>query len=294
MRVARTASTQEVVLRAARDGAAEGFTCLAAEQTAGRGRQGRAWVAPAGSALLASVLLRRSPTVAAGIPFAAGLALVDVLAAELGVAAGLKWPNDVLVDGRKLAGILCEVEPAASKGELVAVALGIGVNLTVSGFPEGPEAVSLHTLVARPPTGRGVACRVESGFERPDRQPRTRGHRRVARRLASLRSRSGSPCHCSDGGCHHPRDRRRCGGRRCLDRRGVRPDASVPGGRRPSRQSRPLTARAGPSLGSRVGSYVAGEGVADAEGEAPDAPAGAADPVTWITPFMFGAWMVQR
>ena len=156
MRVARTASTQEVVLRAARDGAAEGFTCLAAEQTAGRGRQGRAWVAPAGSALLASVLLRRSPTVAAGIPFAAGLALVDVLAAELGVAAGLKWPNDVLVDGRKLAGILCEVEPATSKGELVAVALGIGVNLTVSGFPEGPEAVSLHTLVARPPQAEAL------------------------------------------------------------------------------------------------------------------------------------------
>jgi BirA family biotin operon repressor/biotin-[acetyl-CoA-carboxylase] ligase len=151
MRVARTASTQEVVLRAAREGAAEGFACLAAEQTAGRGRQGRAWVAPAGSAMLASILLRRSPTVAAGIPFAAGLALVDVLAADQGVTAGLKWPNDVLVDGRKLAGILCEVEPATSNGQRVAIALGIGVNLTVSEFPDGVEAVSLHQRVARPP-----------------------------------------------------------------------------------------------------------------------------------------------
>jgi BirA family transcriptional regulator, biotin operon repressor / biotin---[acetyl-CoA-carboxylase] ligase len=151
MRVARTASTQEVVLRAAREGAVEGFACLAAEQTAGRGRQGRAWVAPAGTAMLASVLLRRSATVAAGIPFAAGLALVDVLAADPGVAAGLKWPNDVLVDGRKLAGILSEVEPTTSTPDLVAIALGIGVNLTAIEFPEGVEAVSLHTLMARPP-----------------------------------------------------------------------------------------------------------------------------------------------
>ncbi len=151
MRVARTRSTQDVVLRAAREGAGEGFTCLAAEQTAGRGRQGREWIAPAGSALLASVLLRRSPNVATGIPFAAGLAIIDVLAADHGVAAGLKWPNDVLVDRRKLAGILSEVEPAASDGSRVAIALGLGVNLHVDRFPGGFEAVSLHTLVAKPP-----------------------------------------------------------------------------------------------------------------------------------------------
>ena len=150
-RVARTGSTQEVVLRAAHDGAGEGFACLAAEQTAGRGRQGRAWVAPLGSAMLASVLLRRSPAVATGIPFAAGLALVDVLASDYSVLAGLKWPNDVLIGGRKLAGILCEVEPVTSTADLVAVALGIGVNLTVGAFPDGLEAVSLHTLVPAPP-----------------------------------------------------------------------------------------------------------------------------------------------
>jgi BirA family transcriptional regulator, biotin operon repressor / biotin---[acetyl-CoA-carboxylase] ligase len=169
MRVARTASTQEVVLRAAREGAGDGFACLAAEQTAGRGRQGRAWVAPAGSSMLASVLVRRSPAVAAGIPFAAGLALVDVLASDYGVTAGLKWPNDVLIGGRKLAGILCEVEPATSTSELVAVALGIGVNLTVNSFPDDIAAVSLHTLVPTPPEAesllagwaRALAIRIE-------------------------------------------------------------------------------------------------------------------------------------
>jgi len=170
MRVARTGSTQEVVLRAARDGAGEGFACLAAEQTAGRGRQGRAWVAPTGSAMLASVLLRRSPAVAAGIPFGAGLALVDVLAAEHGVMAGLKWPNDVLINGRKLAGILSEVEPMTSNPQLVAIALGIGVNLAVGRFPDGIDAVSLHTLVARPPRpeellvawGRALGTRLDA------------------------------------------------------------------------------------------------------------------------------------
>jgi BirA family biotin operon repressor/biotin-[acetyl-CoA-carboxylase] ligase len=150
IRVARTRSTQDMVLRAAREGAAEGYACVAAEQTEGRGRQGREWTAPPGTALLASVLIRRSPAVASGIPFAAGLALVDVLATAHGVAAGLKWPNDVLVDGRKLAGILCEVEPAGAD-EDVAVALGLGVNLRVERFAGGIEAVSLHTLVANPP-----------------------------------------------------------------------------------------------------------------------------------------------
>jgi BirA family transcriptional regulator, biotin operon repressor / biotin---[acetyl-CoA-carboxylase] ligase len=150
-RVARTRSTQDIVLHAARSGAAEGFCSLADEQTAGRGRQGRSWSAPPGSSLLVSVLLRRPAAVAAGIPFAAGLAIVDALAATSGVTAGLKWPNDVLVGRRKLAGILSEVAPGSSPAGEVAVALGLGVNLTVDSFPAGADAVSLHTLVADPP-----------------------------------------------------------------------------------------------------------------------------------------------
>ncbi len=159
MRVARTRSTQDVVLKAARDGADEGFCCLAAEQTSGRGRQGREWIAAPGAALLASVLIRRSPSVAAGIPFAAGLALVDVLAADHGVTARLKWPNDVLVDRRKLAGILCEVAPGQSNGEEVALAAGLGVNLRVDRFPGGIEAVSLHTLVEHVPAAEDLLIR---------------------------------------------------------------------------------------------------------------------------------------
>jgi BirA family transcriptional regulator, biotin operon repressor / biotin---[acetyl-CoA-carboxylase] ligase len=150
-RVARTTSTQDVVLRAARAGAAEGFCCLATEQTAGRGRQGREWIAPAGSALLTSVLLRRSPMVAPGIPFAAGLAVIDALLETCGLRAQLKWPNDVVADGRKLAGILSEVAPGSVEGGRVAVVLGLGLNLRIERFPVEVDAVSLHALVERPP-----------------------------------------------------------------------------------------------------------------------------------------------
>jgi BirA family biotin operon repressor/biotin-[acetyl-CoA-carboxylase] ligase len=139
------------VRAAARAGAAAGYLVAADEQTAGRGRQGRRWEAPAGSALLASILLR--PRAAAeGVPLAAGLAVTDALAA-LGVEAQLKWPNDVLAGGGKLAGILAEVEPAAP-GPGVAVVLGIGVNLRVDAFPEGVSGASLHRLLApaAPPT----------------------------------------------------------------------------------------------------------------------------------------------
>ncbi len=150
-RIARTASTQDVILRAARDGAEEGLCCLAGEQTAGRGRQGRGWVAAPGSALLASVLLRRRPAIAIGIPFAAGLAVVDALATTCDVHAGLKWPNDVMAGGRKLAGILSEVAPGASSTTEVAVALGLGLNLTVDAFPSGVAGASVHMLTAHPP-----------------------------------------------------------------------------------------------------------------------------------------------
>ena len=77
--------------------------------------------------------------------------VVDALTRISGVTAGLKWPNDVLVERRKLAGILSEVAPGSSLAGEVAVALGLGVNLTVDDFPPGANAVSLHTLVAEPP-----------------------------------------------------------------------------------------------------------------------------------------------
>ena len=149
--LARTTSTQDVVRRAALAGAPDGFCCQAEEQTAGRGRQGRSWVAPAGSALLASVLVRVAPPALAAIPFAAGLAVLDALETTCGLAAELKWPNDVLVGGRKLAGLLVELEPAAARDGLEAVIVGLGLNLTVERFPEGANGISLDAAVPTVP-----------------------------------------------------------------------------------------------------------------------------------------------
>ena len=149
-RVSRTPSTQDVVLRAAAGGAADGYCCVAREQTQGRGRLGRSWVAPPGTGLLASVLLRVLPRALEGLPFAAGLAVVDTLA-TYAVEAKLKWPNDVLVGGRKLAGILVELAPGpATRGEVAAV-VGLGLNLDVARFPAGINGVSLHELTGGAP-----------------------------------------------------------------------------------------------------------------------------------------------
>ena len=146
--LARTPSTQDVVRAAARAGAAEGWCCVAAEQTAGRGRLGRRWEAPAGRALLVSVLLRPPMALAGAVPLLGGVAVADAVAACSGVRVGLKWPNDVLAaDGGKLAGVLAEVEPGAGG---VAVVVGVGLNLTVEEFPPGVAGASLHRLAGRP------------------------------------------------------------------------------------------------------------------------------------------------
>lgn len=97
-----------------------GSVVVADHQSAGRGRLGRTWEAPAGSALLASFVVEYQPLVS----LAAGLAVAEACAgAAPGVATRLKWPNDVLVDGAKLAGILVEVTAANA-------VVGVGVNLT--------------------------------------------------------------------------------------------------------------------------------------------------------------------
>lgn len=97
------------------------------DQRAGRGRLGREWVSPPGKCLAATVLVhtRRMRDDAIGwMPLAAGLALADALDTLVGDRAGIKWPNDVLIDGKKVAGILCERRKHA-------VAVGFGVNLTL-------------------------------------------------------------------------------------------------------------------------------------------------------------------
>lgn len=118
-----TTSTNDHARALATVGAPHGTLVTAAAQTAGRGRQGRGWVAPPGCALLMSVVLRELQDHARLLPLAAGVAVAQVCGPE----ARIKWPNDVLVaDGGKVAGILAEGRPL--EGWAV---LGIGLNVAV-------------------------------------------------------------------------------------------------------------------------------------------------------------------
>jgi len=140
---ARTGSTNTRARELAAAGAPGGTVVTAGEQTEGRGRQGRAWTAPAGKALLYSALLRPLSDRHMLLPLAVPLAVAEA-AEELapGVECGVKWPNDVLVGRRKLAGILVEARP--QDGWAV---IGVGLNLTIAtaDFPAElqPTATSL-------------------------------------------------------------------------------------------------------------------------------------------------------
>jgi BirA family biotin operon repressor/biotin-[acetyl-CoA-carboxylase] ligase len=135
-------STNDELRRLAQRGAAEGTLVVADRQTAGRGRQGRRWSAPAGSALLFSVLLRPEWPAAQApwLTMIAGLAAAAAVEQVGAVSVGLKWPNDVVVDAangtRKLGGILLEANVAAApEGDRVTdVVLGIGLNVNMERF----------------------------------------------------------------------------------------------------------------------------------------------------------------
>jgi BirA family biotin operon repressor/biotin-[acetyl-CoA-carboxylase] ligase len=144
-----TSSTSDEAKRAAREGAPHGATWVAEQQTAGRGRQGRAWVSPRGENLLFSVLLRVQcpPSRLPPLALVAGLAVRDAVARAVPRAAPLiKWPNDVLVDGKKVAGVLVEALTVGSRVE--AVIVGIGVNVHTRHFPVdvAPQATSVALL----------------------------------------------------------------------------------------------------------------------------------------------------
>ncbi len=137
---AEVGSTNDLAWEALAAGAPDGTTVVADAQTRGRGRAGRRWHQTPGEGLALSVLLhagcdRRSLGV---LPLAAGLALAQALE-RVGVRAGLKWPNDVLMEGRKLAGILCESRGgsgADTAGEAVVIGVGVNVGGDRASFPE--------------------------------------------------------------------------------------------------------------------------------------------------------------
>jgi BirA family transcriptional regulator, biotin operon repressor / biotin---[acetyl-CoA-carboxylase] ligase len=179
----RTGSTNADVVAAARAGTAEGYIVVADEQTAGRGRLERAWQSPPRAGIATSVLLRPgsavqvrgwSPIPTSGyglLPLLAGVALVEAVRRLSDLDAVLKWPNDLVIDGRKCAGILAETVPDGGSDAGPAVVLGIGLNVTLreSELPR-PDATSLQlagsACVDRDPLLRAVLRGLADWYDR--------------------------------------------------------------------------------------------------------------------------------
>lgn len=126
-------STNRAARQWAREGAAHGAAVVAANQTAGRGRRGRTWASLPGAGLWLSIVLRPALTEAAWmhLPFAAGLAVADACQGAAGVPVDLKWPNDLVISGRKVCGMLIERE-----GDAAVLGIGINVRQRPEDFPE--------------------------------------------------------------------------------------------------------------------------------------------------------------
>src|SRR5688572_15276936 len=151
-----TASTNDVAARLAESGAEEGTIVVAERQTAGRGRHGRVWYSPPGAGLYASVIVRpasgesHDENPAALLTLASGVAIAEAVRAVTGLPAQIKWPNDVLIGGRKLAGILAEA--AVQAGALQFIVVGLGVNLQPAAYPPqlALRVTSIEAETSRP------------------------------------------------------------------------------------------------------------------------------------------------
>lgn len=166
-RYAEVGSTNDLARQQARAGHAEGLLILADRQTAGRGRLGRAWAAPAGSSLLLSLLLRPnwlSPADSFALTMLAGVALCEAVEQVAPLRAALKWPNDLMlpIDTaagpalRKAAGILSEIELAGDTIAWVVIGMGVNVNWSPAGTVDGQDLAEVATSVGVA-TGQPIA-----------------------------------------------------------------------------------------------------------------------------------------
>lgn len=165
----QVASTNDLAKERARRGAPEGLVVVAEEQTAGRGRLGRAWASPPGVGRWMSVLLRPplpAPEVAR-LTLAAAVAVAEAVRAVSDVPCGIKWPNDVVAGGRKLCGILTEIEADWERVRFVVVGIGVNVNTPAAAFP--PEiresATSIRIEQGRPAPRAALARAILAGLE---------------------------------------------------------------------------------------------------------------------------------
>lgn len=167
-------STNNEVKRRAVDAVPDGLAVVAAQQTGGRGRRGRTFVSPPGGLYLSALLRPQCPLeqVSALTAWSA-VAVCDAIQQVCGVRPGIKWPNDVILEGRKLCGILTELELEGETAALRYVVVGIGVNLSQTEANFGPEvapvAISLAQALGSAPRRAEVAAALLDSLDRLDR-----------------------------------------------------------------------------------------------------------------------------
>lgn len=141
-------STNAIALRIAADGAPHGTVVIAEEQTAGRGRFGRTWYSEKSAGIYASVILRPrlAPSAAPALTLAAGLAVYEAVASVTGLTPDIRWPNDLLLDGKKVGGILTEM--SAETDRIHAVVVGVGLNVNHAEMPAELRPIASSLRIA--------------------------------------------------------------------------------------------------------------------------------------------------
>lgn len=169
-----TDSTNDDAWQLGLQGAEEGTVVIAEMQRAGKGRRGRRWISPAGKNLYASILLRPPvlPSEAALLTLMAAVELCETLKETVPVAPRIKWPNDVLLGGKKVAGILAEMHAEQESIHFLVLGIGVNLNMTQDMFPEDLTypATSVQCVLERPvervPFARRLLKNLDQGYER--------------------------------------------------------------------------------------------------------------------------------
>jgi len=170
----KTTSTNDVIEKLARDGVKEGVVVFAESQTKGRGRLGRNWVSPTRKGLWFSVLLRPDlrPQEATQLTVATATALWRAIHEQTGLQPEIKWPNDILINGRKVVGILTELSAELDHVKYVIIGIGVDVNQTAAEFPAELKKtatslrIELGKTVLRPELATAILKELDKDYAR--------------------------------------------------------------------------------------------------------------------------------
>jgi BirA family biotin operon repressor/biotin-[acetyl-CoA-carboxylase] ligase len=159
-------STMDEARVAAAEGAEEGTIVLADEQTAGKGRLKRQWFSPPGDSILLSIILRPELAHLSQLTMVAALAVAQTIEKVTGLGPAIKWPNDVLIEGRKVSGILIESQVQGGQVKCAIVGIGLNVNLDPSALPQTAiPATSLRAATGHEVSRLEVLTSLLQGFE---------------------------------------------------------------------------------------------------------------------------------